>query len=225
MARTKFNYLVAEEDNSLEVELREELSQLQQPHIGRPPGYSPKYDDICYRANLFLGCTDRQLQRMLGITKSTFYRWRLQYPSFADSIQRGKDEFDSENVEKSVLRRALGYNFKQQIIKRKPMHVNENGEVLFATEHTEKDVHIPADVQAGFRWLYNRRSHRWKDMSHRVNELTGPDGKPLNINHEHNLKLDLSQYGTGELKVLLGIVSKNNPQLLTTNLENDVIDI
>ena len=217
MARTRFIYterLNFQEDNSLEIELREKLAIVVNGQ-GRPTNYSRQYDEICYRACAFLGFTDRQLQSLLGITKSTYYRWKLRYPGFAEVIQKGKDEFDSDNVEKSILKRIIGYDLKQHIVKNKALSVDKKGKILYATEVTEKDIHIPPDPKHGFTWLYNRREGRWENKAKR--EVTGPDGKPLTIGHDLKLKVDLSNYSDNELQVLLGIAVKNNPKLINAN--------
>ena len=56
-----------------------------------------------------MGATDTELARFFGISRSTFYLWRLNYPEFSDALRAGKMPAD-DRVERSFYERAIGYD-------------------------------------------------------------------------------------------------------------------
>jgi len=119
-----------------------------------------------------LGLTDQELADALMIGKETLEAWKLSYPEFRDSIARGKAEADA-HVAEALYHRACGYEY---VAEKVFLGTTETGPII--ARYTE---HIPADVRAPFRWLYNRQPDRRRDrkqvehmgsLEHRISLMT-----------------------------------------------------
>lgn len=103
------------------------------------------------------GLTDSQIANNIGINPSTLYDWKNKYPEFSDTLKKGKEVVDYE-VENALLKRALGYTYKDQIaIKKK----NADGSESVEVREINKTV-IP-DTTAQIFWLKNRKPIQWRD--------------------------------------------------------------
>lgn len=105
------------------------------------------------------GLTDEQISNNLGISTTTFYEYKIKYPEFSDTLKKGKEIIDYE-VENSLLKRALGYEYKETI---KEMKYNKEKDVyeLVVTKEVTKQV-VP-DTTAQIFWLKNRKPRQWRD--------------------------------------------------------------
>ena len=122
---------------------------------GRPTKYKPEYVDMAYTLCAELGATDFDLAAIFRISKSTLTNWKQRYPGFLASIKRGKEVFDTQVVEQSLLRRALGYEITEvQTFKGK------DGEVTGSRVICK---HVAGEVTAMIFWLKNRSPERWRD--------------------------------------------------------------
>lgn len=99
------------------------------------------------------GLTDEQIATNIGITAKTLYDWKKKYSNICEALKRGKDVVDRQ-VENSLLRRALGYEYEE--VKKK-----FEGGVITEKTVTKKEV-IP-DVTAQIFWLKNRKPDKWRD--------------------------------------------------------------
>lgn len=141
--------------------------------------YREEFLEQAYIACKELGATDKELGLLFGVDEKTIQVWRRMRPSFGEMVQRGKDEFDSEKVEGSLKRRALGYDYQEMNKVRMG-----NGKV----KKTFLQKHVLPDVTACMFWLQNRQPERWKNVkyvktdSHKVNDIN------LNILNEEKLK-------------------------------------
>ena len=95
------------------------------------------------------GLTDEQIAQNMGIGNRTLYEWKQKYPQISQSLKRGKEVVDRQ-VEKALLKRALGYKYDEVTI--------EKG---VETKRVTKEV-VP-DTTAQIFWLKNRRPDKWKD--------------------------------------------------------------
>ncbi len=124
------------------------------PIAGRPRVYEPAY---CPRAKrlALLGLTDVEIAEQFGITKETLYEWSAAQPDFSDSLSQGKIEADSY-VADSMYARARGTATVPAV-------------KIFMPAGATEPVYAPyleralPDVNAGFRWLYNRQPDRWRE--------------------------------------------------------------
>lgn len=130
---------------------------------GRPTKYSKKYAEMAEVACREGGFTDLKLAKLFGVSKSTINLWKKEYPEFSDSAKRGKDDFDSDEIEKSLARRATGYKYSEITRRRLPIK-QPDGEIkyeLVPIKIVKKDV--APDTGACGMWLFNRRPDRWKN--------------------------------------------------------------
>lgn len=128
---------------------------------GRPTKYKPEYDELAFNYSL-LGATDDQMAGYFNVTKQTLNNWKHDFPSFFDSLKKGKDEADAL-VAKSLYKRAQGFEYDE---------VTYEGGV--ETKRVTKMV-VP-DATSMIFWLKNRQPKMWRDKqevqvdSHNVNE-------------------------------------------------------
>lgn len=119
---------------------------------GPPSEYKPEYADIARKLCENFGATDQQVADFLGIVPSVFYKYRLQYPEFAEALRLGKEGPDAAVV-KALYHRAVGYTFEAQEI-----HV-----VAGKIERVSVMKHVPPDTTAGIYWTKNRMPDQWRD--------------------------------------------------------------
>jgi len=165
---------------------------------GQPTKYEPEF---AAQAELLceLGATDLKLAKFFEVAKSTVGNWKREHPDFAAAVRSGKDRFDSEKVERSLLRRANGYKFIEVTRELRAPPNDQESESVAALAVTKKVTkHIAPDVTACIFWLKNRMSKRWKD----ARELTGKDGGPIEVS---NLTDDQLESKISELLSKAGI--------------------
>lgn len=105
------------------------------------------------------GLTDEQIAANMGIAPKTLYRWKEQYCQICQSLKRGKEVVDIQ-VENALLKRALGYTYKE--VTREKLFNPETGQYeLMPTKEVTKEV-VP-DTTAQIFWLKNRRPEQWRD--------------------------------------------------------------
>ena len=105
------------------------------------------------------GLTDEQISNNLGISTTTFYEYKKNYPEFSESLKRGKEIVDYE-VENALLKRALGYEFEEKTYEtRWDENQGRFREVL--TKKVRKEV-VP-DTTAKIYWLNNRKPKQWRN--------------------------------------------------------------
>lgn len=143
---------------------------------GRPTRYRKSYAKKAYNFCCEHGFTETELAEIFDVSLQTITSWEQKHPEFLASIRDGRDDYDSNEVEKSLRRRALGYDYKEITRELRGAIDVETGEgKLSLTKEVTKQV--VADVQAIIFWLKNRKAHRWRDRQ--LHELTGPGGGPI----------------------------------------------
>jgi len=143
---------------------------------GRPSAYREEFveqaEKLCN-----LGATDEEMADFFGISVRTLYRWKIEQPTFCQSIKNAKEVAD-ERVERSLYQMATGFIFKQQeAIKVKDEQYKEHVEVV------DVDRFNPPEAPAAIFWLKNRRKEQWRDKQE--HELTGII-KTINANVDVN---------------------------------------
>ena len=133
---------------------------------GRPTKYVEVMIEQAYRLCSSFGADDKKLASFFGVSKPTIKVWKSAYPEFLSSIKKGKDEFDSQIVEKSLLRRALGFKYVEKTSER-VVTKDSSGELLNSEMVLTKAVtkYTPAEVTACIFWLKNRQPARWREKS------------------------------------------------------------
>ena len=125
------------------------------------------------------GLTDEQIAGNIGINTSTLYDWKNKFPKISESLKKGKEVVDIQ-VENALLKRALGYTYKETT-----SECDENGE-LKVTKVVTKEV-VP-DTTAQIFWLKNRRPDLWRDKQ--------------NIEHSGQINNPFADLSTEELRKL-----------------------
>jgi transposase-like protein len=73
---------------------------------GRPTKYTPDMVERAYTLLRGSGLPMEQLAVALGVHRDTLYEWMELYPEFSDAVKKGRDEFDTVEVEKSLFYKA-----------------------------------------------------------------------------------------------------------------------
>lgn len=58
------------------------------------------------------GLTEEQIAANMGISRSTLSEWKKKHSDISDTLKRGKEVVDRQ-VENALLKRALGYRYKE----------------------------------------------------------------------------------------------------------------
>lgn len=126
---------------------------------GPPKKYDPSYHPRI--AKLFCtnhGLTDEELAKIFNIAVSTLYVWKKEYPELSEAVKKGGEDFDNANVKKTLLRRALGYDFEERT---EEYEITKAGLKLMIKEKVVKKQMAP-DVMAIMYWLNNRDKLNWR---------------------------------------------------------------
>ncbi|MBO1087031.1 transposase [Enterococcus mundtii] len=99
------------------------------------------------------GLTDKQLAHNMNIAESTLHEWKKKYSVLSESLKRGKEVVDRQ-VENALLKRALGYEFKETT-----HELTEDG--MRVTKVITKQQ--APDTTAQIFWLKNRKPEEWRD--------------------------------------------------------------
>ena len=95
----------------------------------------------------------------MGISAATLYNWKREHLEILEALKKGKEVVD-KMVENALLKRALGYSYKEttrELFVDKATGIEE----LKVTKVVEKEV-IP-DTTAQIFWLKNRKPEEWRD--------------------------------------------------------------
>jgi DNA-binding XRE family transcriptional regulator len=130
---------------------------------GRPTDYRPEYAEQAEKLSL-MGATDMQMADFFDVSEQTFNAWKHRHPKFLESIKVAKEVAD-KNVERSLYRKAMGYEFESEKV------FCNDGSV---TRVPIREIVPPSDTACIF-WLKNRKSAEWRDR----HEHTGKDGGPI----------------------------------------------
>lgn len=95
------------------------------------------------------GLTDVQIANNLGISKTTFYKFKNEHPELSELLKKGKEDIDYQ-VENALLKRALGYKYDEITYE-------------YGKETKRVTKQVAPDTTAQIYWLKNRRPSKWKD--------------------------------------------------------------
>lgn len=131
--------------------------------MARPTKYTKSTCQVA-RLCAMSGMTDIETAKELGITKSTLYKWKLEYTEFSDSLKVGK-EIPDDRAEATLYQKAMGW-------------VEDDVKIF---QYQGNPIVVPykrivdPDTTSLIFWLKNRRPNTWRDR----HELTGADGEGL----------------------------------------------
>lgn len=183
-------------------------SKKRKKSTGRPSAYRKEFNQIAYAASKN-GSTLQDLAIGFSVTPETIQNWIDRHPSFFRSIKAGQDVWNTLKVERSLLKRALGYDYtetrtKEVVLKRGR---GENAVELPAIERTVTTKHVqPSDTAAMF-WLQNRDKKRWKPVHAILLELQkemGLDNLSASDTDRPDLEKLVKAIGRDGLKALRG---------------------
>lgn len=137
-----------------------------------PSKYNSAYHDDWAWSLAAQGATDEEIAEAFKISVRTLHRWKKDYEKFAEALATGKEVADAK-VEKSLYRRALGYEAKDvdQTVDTDPM----TGKVTI-TKQRIVTKHVPPDTMAIMYWLNNRTKNTGKWSQQQKVELSGSVG-------------------------------------------------
>lgn len=115
------------------------------------------------------GAIDKDVIKFLGISKSTFYKFKAEHKEFSDALKASKEIAD-RIIESALFKSAKGY----KRINKKKIY-NEFGEVVQVIEDVEE---VKPNVTAIIYWLNNRKPDEWRN---RRNENLNDDNEELGI--------------------------------------------
>jgi len=119
------------------------------------------------------GLTDDQIAAKIGINRATLYDWYNRYPEISNAVKKGKEPVDTQ-VENALLKRALGYDYEEQITE---IEEYPGGKTK---KHVRKVVrHVPPDVTAQIYWLKCRKPKQWREKVENSVSVDIEDLSPL----------------------------------------------
>lgn len=146
--------------------------------------FNPEYIPIA-RVMVEAGLKYSDLARAFNVNLRTIKNWMKSYPTFGDAIVEAQDWFNTQLIEKSLVRRATGYEYNEDTLERKRISdVNSvKGEEfgMILTKRVKKHV---APSERAIEYYLNNRSRfvpdedgnsRWAHTNKL--EITGKDGK------------------------------------------------
>lgn len=105
------------------------------------------------------GLTDEQIAANIGISRSTLNEWKNRFSDISDTLKRGKEIVDIQ-VENALLKRALGYTYKETTREAQFNPQTAQYEMVVTKEVTKEVV---PDTTAQIFWLKNRKPEEWRD--------------------------------------------------------------
>ena len=111
------------------------------------------------------GLTDEQIAHNMGIAYSTLRVWRDKYPALSAALKKNKEIVDFE-VENALLKRALGYKYKEVT---KEMVFDKTTETYEMRITKEVIKEVAPDTTAQIFWLKNRQTKKWRDKPEETN--------------------------------------------------------
>lgn len=129
---------------------------------GQPTKYKEEYNETVFNLCSILGADDKGLSEYFKVTEKTLNNWKTKYPEFFQSLKKGKDEFDTREVETALRDRATGYSHPDT-------HISNFKGKITTTNITK---HYPPDTTACIFWLCNRNRLRWKSVNKTETEIS-----------------------------------------------------
>lgn len=110
------------------------------------------------------GLSNEQIAENLGISVQSFDNYMKRYEDFADAVDKGREPLEI-HVENALVKRALGYSYKEVTKERKQVTNPETGETEFKLVTTKTVTkHVVPDVTAQQYYLEHRAPKRWEKV-------------------------------------------------------------
>jgi hypothetical protein len=129
------------------------------------------HDEQVYKLCI-LGLVDKEIADVLMITEASLNNWKKRFPSFFESIKKGK-RIANANVATRLYDRAMGFEHDDIELK----VVSDGGRAGSHIESVPIRKIYPPDPTSAIFFLKNREKGLWRDK----------------IDHEHSGNLDLNE--------------------------------
>lgn len=107
------------------------------------------------------GLSNEQIAENLGISIAAFYNYQKRHEEFGLAIEQGAEETEL-HVENKLVKRALGYNYKE-VTRERRVVINESGKEEYKLVVTKSVVkHVVPDIEAIKYYLEHRSANRWQ---------------------------------------------------------------
>ena len=115
------------------------------------------------------GSTDKEISEKLGISYSTFKRYKTQNKALKDLMAQCKDK-KNEMVEQSLYNLCTGYEYEEEVPVKIKEEVIENDVTLTKERVVVKKVkkHKPPELAAQKYWLNNKKKSKWAEDPNKV---------------------------------------------------------
>ena len=117
------------------------------------------------------GLTDDQIATKCGIVRSTLSEWKKKYQDISDALKKNKEIVDAE-VENSLLKNAMGFKYKEEVVSTKKEVIYEDGKRVKETSEpviVEITRYKPPETTAQIYWLNNRQTKKWRNKQDKDN--------------------------------------------------------
>lgn len=109
------------------------------------------------------GLTDKEIADNIGINKDTFYKWKIRFPDFSDTIKSGRSPVIVE-VEDTFLEKKLKGYYVDEEITEKTIIRDAQGNQTGSTEHKRINRrYIAPDTTAMIFYLKCRKPEKYND--------------------------------------------------------------
>lgn len=116
------------------------------------------------------GCTDKDIAGKLGLSYSTFRRYKTQNTDLKSAIAQGKDK-KNDSVVQALYKNCIGYKYYEEV----PTKVKTEVTAPDGTKTVTEDVKISSvkkykgpDLAAQKYWLNNRDKAKWQEDPNKV---------------------------------------------------------
>ena len=145
----------------------QDVLKIGEKKVGRKPLYTEWITEVgLAKVKMWAeeGLIGKQIANNIGINHTTLYDWMLRFPELAETIRNGRKVMD-EQVENSLLKRALGYQYEEVTLGK-----DHEGEMIVVKKVLKTQA---PDVTAQIFWLKNRNPKEWRDKVDIHNEHSG----------------------------------------------------
>ena len=117
------------------------------------------------------GCTDKEIAEKIGVSYSSFRRYKSQNSALKEAIAQGKNK-KNELVEQALFKCCTGYTYYEEVVtKVKEEVMAEDGQTVLAKEDVKiskvKKYKGP-DLAAQKFYLVNRKKAHWMEDPNKV---------------------------------------------------------
>lgn len=130
---------------------------------GRKSAFKPEYVPIVQRL-CEGGAIDTEVATILGIHRTTLWRWCVEHPELGEVMQVSKEPANRRAF-LAHMRKVCGYEYEEELV-----HYDSQRGKFVRTKVTK---HVPPETSA-FVWFSKNRMG-WRDR----HEHTGKDGGPI----------------------------------------------